>query len=450
MAMVTAYTVQVLSPFLTFSSYSGIAIKNHGVLDSARLFSSLSIIALLTSPLNYLLQVYFGMMAALACIDRIEEFCMSDDIKDGRTLRGDAANGAHYSSQAITDIDSDHHFGSKAEKSGSERSYPTHLNQGEAIVVDQATFGWDKDPVVKNACFSINYSQLTIISGPNGSGKSSLLKALLGEVPLSKGAIALYSKDIAFCDQLPWLPNMTIQQCILGYNLFNAKLYSNVVYTCALDEDFESMDDGDKTKVGSKGATRVSGGQMHRIALARALYSKKRIYLLDDVFSALDNRTQQLLFERLFGPDGFLKRMNAAIVMVSSLSRHLSIADQVIHLKADGWLSVENRNQDLEIVSPVYSGDSNDGIAQKAYPFHPPSSSPESNEESERSREIGDRAVYLYYAKSVGLFGCVIYVILGITNIVLTKFPGMQYSFISQFTANELYRNMDAMVGGLQ
>jgi ATP-binding cassette subfamily C (CFTR/MRP) protein 1 len=450
MAMVTAYTVQVVSPFLTFSSYSGITIKNHEVLDSARLFSSLSIIALLTSPLNFLLEVYFGIMAALACIDRIEAFCMSDDVKDGRILREDAANGAHFSSQAATNVNPNHHFGSKAEKSDLERSFPTRLTEVEAIVVDQATFGWDKDPVVKNACFSLKYSQLTIISGPNGSGKSTLLKALLGEVPLSKGAITLHSKDIAFCDQLPWLPNMTVQKCILGYNLFNAKLYSNVVYACALDEDFESMDYGDKTKVGSKGATRVSGGQMHRIALARALYSKKRIYLLDDVFSALDNLTQQLLFERLFGPNGFLKRMNATIVIVSSLSRHLSIADQVIHLKADGCLSVEKRNQDQEIVSPVYSGDSNDGIAQKVYPFHPPSSFLESNEESKQSREIGDLAVYQYYAKSVGPFGCVIYVILGITNIVLTKFPRMQCSFNAQVRANESHRNMDAVVGSLQ
>ena len=82
----------------------------------------------------------------------------------------------------------------------------------------------------------------------------------------------------------------------------------------ALDEDLSQMEDGDRTKIGNAGAVQVSGGQMHRIALARAIYAQRRIYLLDDVLAGLDNRTQNVICHRLFSHTGILKRLGAAAV----------------------------------------------------------------------------------------------------------------------------------------
>src|ERR1700760_845907 len=260
----------ILSPFLTFTSYTGLSIQGHGVLDSTRLFTTLSIISLLTKPLNGMLQIYPLLMAALASVDRIEEFGLSEDFEDGRFTANQPT------SVAPTEAKSHSSVNLRMEKSLVSNT----LLNGDAIVGTNVSFGWEDGNIVENAHFRIKYGQVTVLRGLNGSGKSTLLKVLLGELPLRQGSIHVGTRDIAFCDQIAWLPNMTVQQCILGYNVFNPALYGEVIHACALDEDLSQMEDGDRTKIGNAGAVQVSGGQMHRIALARAIYAQRRIYLL--------------------------------------------------------------------------------------------------------------------------------------------------------------------------
>ncbi len=56
---------------------------------------------------------------------------------------------------------------------------------------------------------------------------------------------------------------------------------------CALTEDVSRMPDGDRSDVGEH-ASMLSGGQRARLALARAIYQDKEIYLIDDIFAAVD------------------------------------------------------------------------------------------------------------------------------------------------------------------
>jgi ATP-binding cassette subfamily C (CFTR/MRP) protein 1 len=213
----------------------------------------------MTSPMIRLIQVVPEMMAALVCINRIEEFCLSKDREDERTRLTSARKAGH----AATEKDE---VGYKIPTSGPEfPNLNSHDARSIAVVAEQASFGWDDVAIVKDASFAIQYSQLTAITGPNASGKSTLLKVLLGELPLISGCIRINNNEIAYCDQTPWLPNCTIQECILGFGVFDAQLYGSVVYACALDEDFKQMDKGDYTKIGSKGATKLSGGQRQRI-----------------------------------------------------------------------------------------------------------------------------------------------------------------------------------------
>ena len=252
--IVLAFVAPIMSPFLTFGAYTGITLRGHGVLDSARLFTALSIVSLLGSPLIGILQSYPMIMASFGCIDRIEEFCLSDDQEDTRTC------GAPESEVKPP-----------IAENGCEKPYD--LRHGDAVIaikVEQASFGWNDQHLVKVANFAITYSQFVVISGPNGSGKSTFLKAVLGELPSKEGSFNLDTKEIAFCDQTPWLPNGTIQKCILGYGLFDKELYGEVIHLCDLNEDLEQMEDGDQTKIGSKGASRISGGQMQRI-VSRAI-----------------------------------------------------------------------------------------------------------------------------------------------------------------------------------
>ncbi len=68
--------------------------------------------------------------------------------------------------------------------------------------------------------------------------------------------------------------------------------YDTCIAACALQDDLDTMDDGDLTRIGSH---TVSGGQKARISLARAMYAQSDTVLLDDVLSAVDTRVQNHL-----------------------------------------------------------------------------------------------------------------------------------------------------------
>lgn len=79
--------------------------------------------------------------------------------------------------------------------------------------------------------------------------------------------------------------------------------------------------DGDATRVGHGSGYLLSAGQMHRIALARAVYARRKLLLFDDIFSALDRETKTTIIARLFGVDGILRKGNSTVVLVTHESR---------------------------------------------------------------------------------------------------------------------------------
>jgi ABC-type multidrug transport system ATPase subunit len=81
--------------------------------------------------------------------------------------------------------------------------------------------------------------------------------------------------------------------------------YDKTVKACALTEDFAQLPDGDETEVGERGIS-LSGGQKARLTLARAVYARADVYLLDDCLSAVDQHVGRHLIENVFGPNGLL------------------------------------------------------------------------------------------------------------------------------------------------
>jgi len=70
-------------------------------------------------------------------------------------------------------------------------------------------------------------------------------------------------------------------------------------------EDFDALPDGDETEVGEKGIS-LSGGQKARLTLARAVYARADIYILDDPLSAVDQHVGRHLIDNVLGPRGLL------------------------------------------------------------------------------------------------------------------------------------------------
>ncbi|QCD87723.1 ATP-binding cassette [Vigna unguiculata] len=158
--------------------------------------------------------------------------------------------------------------------------------------VRDETFSWDDDGQLqdlKNINLEINKGELTVIVGTVGSGKSSLLASILGEMHKNFGKIQVCGST-AYVAQTSWIQNGTIEENILFGLPMNKQKYNEVIRVCSLEKDLEMMEHGDQTEIGER-SINLSGGQKQRIQLARAMYQDYDIYLLDDVFSAIDAHT---------------------------------------------------------------------------------------------------------------------------------------------------------------
>ena len=237
---------QLLGPPVVFGIFVFTHEKSNTALDTSRLFSSIAILALVTTPLNFLFQSLPTVGAAFNCLSRIQTFLRLDDVRDYR--------------KAIT-------FDRQGEAPVSETA-PKH-EASPAFVVNGGAFAWKAgaSPVLESINCSIPYGKLTILVGPVASGKSTLLHALLGEVVQVRGEVKHSSSSVAFCSQNPWLTNSTIRSTIIGTSEEDEDWYNTVLKACDLAEDVEGMPDGDNTVVGSAG-TALSGGQKQRLVCA--------------------------------------------------------------------------------------------------------------------------------------------------------------------------------------
>ncbi|KAJ5784827.1 uncharacterized protein N7503_010039 [Penicillium pulvis] len=156
--------------------------------------------------------------------------------------------------------------------------------------------------VLRDVHIDFPTGELSIIHGETGSGKSLLLSAILGEADLLRGRIESPAQEhpVAFVSQTPWLQNATVKQNILFGSTLDEDRYQKVLRACALETDLAALTLGDETYIGLRGV-KLSGGQRARVALARAIYSRAKVMVLDDIFAALDSHVSREIFAALTG-----------------------------------------------------------------------------------------------------------------------------------------------------
>lgn len=202
-----------------------------------------------------------------------------------------------------------------------------------AIDLRKASFTWDttNPPVLTNISMKVNKGSLVAIVGQVGCGKSSLLSSLTGEV-IKLGTVSKVNVDgsIAYVPQEPWIQNATLRYNVTFGKHYKEKTYKQVLDSCTLTEDLSILDAGDLTEIGEKGIN-LSGGQKQRTSLARAVYSNRDIYLLDDPLSAVDARVGKHIFENVIGPEGLLK--NKTRLLVTNSITFLPQTDLIVVLK---------------------------------------------------------------------------------------------------------------------
>ncbi|KAL9643558.1 hypothetical protein ABK040_010171 [Willaertia magna] len=190
-------------------------------------------------------------------------------------------------------------------------------------------------PIIEDINLNVKKGEFIAIIGKVGQGKSTLLKSILGETNILKGSIKLNNNNnsntnlkFAFVSQVPWVRNCTVKENILFGLSYNEELYKKALYCSNFEEDTESMKQKSETLIGERGIN-LSGGQKTRLALARAIYSNANVFILDDIFSAVDIYTAKKILERTFiGENAVLK--GKTILLVTHQLFFLDKVDQVI------------------------------------------------------------------------------------------------------------------------
>lgn len=438
-AALLGYIPLLLSPPLTLAFAQR-------TLDPSRMFTSLSYLLLLTDPLSQIFQTIPQLLSALACLGRVQAFLESEARHDFRRVLADAR--ASPEKARVQGGES---------PTASQESQPDRpdLEHAVAVAIRDGRFGWEADRfALRDVNTQVAKSSLTIVVGPVGSGKSTLCKALLGEIPFSEGSVVLSTRHprVGFCDQTPFLSNGSVRDNIVGHSPFDAERYAEVIEATALGVDLAALPRGDGSGVGSDGVT-LSGGQRQRVSLARALYLRADLLVLDDVFSGLDADTEERVFRRALGPGGLLRRRRCTVVLCTHSVRHLPAADHVVAL--GGGTVVEQGTFDQLVAGRGYvqrlglsgapaeaddgSSSSEEAAASRKGTPEPPEppgppgprllraattrSAPPAAPGLDESRRAGDRTVYKHYFKSMGwlLAGCS--VVFGASWGFFTNFP---------------------------
>lgn len=186
----------------------------------------------------------------------------------------------------------------------------------------------------------IKKGSLVGICGGVGSGKSSLLSALLGQMTLLEGKVAV-SGGFAYVSQQAWILNDSLKENILFGNKYNPDKYGAVLEACCLLPDIAELPYGDMTEIGERGAN-LSGGQRQRVSLARALYSERPILLLDDPLSAVDACVGSHIFSKAIR--GAAK--GKTILFVTHQLQYLPECDVVVLMK-DGQIAEHGTHAQL-------------------------------------------------------------------------------------------------------
>ncbi|RFU25769.1 hypothetical protein B7463_g10568, partial [Scytalidium lignicola] len=376
-----------LAPAVTFVTY---AIKAHlegsKSLNTSQVFTSLALINLVSTPASELLAAFPFAASCLGCVERIQNHLIKPSRQDQRTF-----------TQSRVDISE-----KKTESKQNVEMIVACLTQVEIPMHDGA------HSLLQNLNLEFRQNSFTMLIGPSGSGKSTLLRAILSEVSYS-GTISLGTSRIAYCPQMPWVFTGTIRQNICGLEPgpVDEDWYKSVLYSCALDSVLLALPHGDNTRVEGQSSS-LSGGQKQRIILARVLYQRPQLLLLDDILSALDIKTEVHIMTQLFGANGVISRLGATVILVTHTHRWETLADSVITLDGGGNVTQDFNSRRPEMAlftdsTPVGDsfpepGPSDTSETEQANSNSNPDELPHIESPSQHGGDFGD---YVFYFKTV-------------------------------------------------
>jgi ATP-binding cassette subfamily C (CFTR/MRP) protein 1 len=379
-----------LGPTLTLMMFT--LINGSDRLIPSVAFSTLSLVSLLSAPIQEVVWAIIDLQLAHTSVLRIQSFLLNDDDKTPMpSLDTTSASPSIEMTARISD--------------------GVSLTNATIYARDNS-----QRTILQDISLDLQAGSFTLVLGPVGSGKSTLLRAVVGDTKIDAGSRTV-SRDFhsfGFCSQDPWLPNNSVRNIILGESDFDSIWYTTVVNACALSIDIARFPAGEQTAVGNKGMS-LSGGQKQRLALARALYSRIPILVLDDIFSGLDTQSLKHIAGSVFGSSGIAKRHGLTILMSTHYGAYVvQQADRIVVLGCNGRIVeqgsfqklISDRNSFLHTIELREEKDTanpsrnpNDAVETLT------DSIGESDDalESASARRTGEFSTYAYWFRSFGL-----------------------------------------------
>jgi len=181
---------------------------------------------------------------------------------------------------------------------------------------------------------------ITSIVGPSGAGKTTIVDLILGVISPDKGKVYIsemspvevinkWPGSISYVPQDVVISNGTIRENIsLGYPLESVNFFniSDAILVANIEDFVNSLPDGINTYVGDRG-TKISGGQKQRLGIARSMFTKPKLLVLDEATSSLDALSEAKITESIQNMRG-----NVTVIMIAHRLSTVRNSDQVIYI----------------------------------------------------------------------------------------------------------------------
>lgn len=225
----------------------------------------------------------------------------------------------------------------------SDRNNKNKIKFNQSIHFNNINFSYEESTnfILKNVEIKINKNDVIGISGPTGSGKSTLINVLNGLLAPTSGTIYvdgidiqknLYSwrRKIGYVPQNVFLLDDTILKNV-AFGVEDSKIDIDLVNKslkeAQLKEKIETLPEGLSTIVGERGS-KLSGGEIQRIGIARALYNNSELLIFDEFTNNLDLATEQKILEIIYNFKG-----KKTIVIISHKLETMKICEKIFKIK---------------------------------------------------------------------------------------------------------------------